>query len=79
MSHPFVLQNLTEAAEHLDAAISAAKAGNKSLCESWMPWVYRKLNAAWNSRDLPENEAMNANTYEVRCQLPADLDEFFEA
>lgn len=79
MKRPFVLQNLTEAAEHLDDAMAAAKAGNKDLCEALMPWVYRKLNAAWNSRDLPEDEAMNMDTYEERCSLPSDLDELFDA
>jgi hypothetical protein len=79
LNQKFVLQNLAEAADHLNAAIEAARDGDPVRFETWIPWVYLKLNAAWNSRELAEEESMNLDSYKGRCRLPTDLDEFFDA
>jgi hypothetical protein len=70
---------LAEAAEHLEKALAAARAGNVAAFEAWVPFAYRKLNAAWNSRALSHQDAMNLDTYEDRCRFPIDLDDFFNA
>lgn len=78
LNQKFVILNLIEASEHLNMAIEAARNGKAGLFEALIPWVYRKVNAAWNSRELGDVEAMNMDTYETRCRMPSDLNNFFD-
>jgi hypothetical protein len=69
----YVQHNLVEAAEHLDRAIADVQNANEAGFEAWLVFVYRKLNCAWNSRNLSPDEAMDTNTLEQRCRFPLEL------
>jgi hypothetical protein len=73
MPSEIVLQNLTEPAEHFERVMEAARTNNDAAMEAWIVFVYRKLNCAWNSRDLPLEEALEVSTLEQRCRFPLEL------
>jgi len=75
LNRRYLLHNLQEAREHLDAAILKVKAGNQAGLEAWFPWIYRKLNRAWNCRHMKERERDTETDaeFEAACRFPADL------
>lgn len=77
MNKEWVLHNLAEAADHLRSAIEKVESDNLAGFEAWMPFVYRKLNAAWNWHDV-EPEIIRDRFewgYEEACLFPLDLED----
>ena len=75
MNTRYVLFNLREAAEDLQKTISAAEVDDESLMAAWLPFVYRKLNRAWNCRHLQDIalEQETDDAFEAKCDFPRDL------
>ena len=75
MQTQYVGRNLREAAEELGKAIEAVEMDNEIKFEVWLAFTYRKLNRAWNSRNLTPEQLEN-RTHEVselRCRFPMEL------
>jgi hypothetical protein len=69
----WVLHNLRETVEHIEALIQEIETGNEGLfCESYVAAVYRDLNRAWNGRFLPSIRAGVSD--ESLCRFPTDID-----
>jgi hypothetical protein len=75
MGDNHVLRHLTEAAEHLERAIEAMRDGNEIGFEAWLVFVYRKLNFAWNSRNLTTAANLSGPEFEKLCRFPMELHE----
>ncbi|MEQ8791343.1 MAG: hypothetical protein RIC55_34090 [Pirellulaceae bacterium] len=76
MKKEWVVRNLNEAAEHLQAAIKELEADNEAGFEAWLPFVYRKLNTAWNWRDRDPSVPYNGEQYEASCLFPLELEKW---
>lgn len=75
MNTGYVLRNLHEGAEQLQRAIAAASSEDFGAFMVSMGFMYRKLNLAWNSRDLTNEQLLSRadEQYEVDCRFPTDL------
>ena len=73
----YVLRNLHEAAAELQEAIEAAAADDFGAFMARITFTYRKLNRAWNSRNLSGEEILSESDdqQEARCRFPSDLAE----
>jgi hypothetical protein len=58
MNKPFVLQSLQDACDELGKLIEEVKADDDGFGALYagMPLLYRYLNLAWNSTQIPEEE-----------------------
>lgn len=52
LNRTWVLQNLRETVEHLETVIAELDSGNDLALESWIEFIYRDLNRAWNGRSV---------------------------
>jgi hypothetical protein len=76
MNTDYVVRNLHEAAEGLQKAIEAAEADEFGSLMVYVAFTYRKLNLAWNSRDLSNAELLSQRVrdeHELRCRFPTDI------
>ncbi len=75
MQTQYVVRNLREAAEELAKVIEAVEADNEIRFETWLVFVYRKLNLAWSSRNLTDDQLdkWTHSGFESRCQFPMEL------
>lgn len=56
MNRQWVLGNLRETIDHIESAIAAIEKGNTHALDSWIEFIYRDLNRAWNGRHMSFEE-----------------------
>lgn len=74
MNREWVLNNLLETIEHINSAVREVEEDNQDGFETWMPFIYRDLNRAWNGRHLDRLEIAKIMADETLCRFPTDLD-----
>lgn len=72
MNRQWVLGNLHETIEHIETVIAEIKQGNEYAFGSWIEFIYRDLNRAWNGRFMSFDECDAAD--ETLRQFPKDID-----